>query len=822
MSHNREDLFKELFKAKDEIKSEIHKTKTIKEDYINYGLINTDWYKDYLHFLWKAKSKSNNKLKENLFKYKYIHPKNDDRDYSYTEIGGFNFPSDFVFVTEKFMNLISDYFYQSEKNKVKSYLFKVAIGGECIIMRDKHEENTENMYIIIYEENKGNINNNIDFILKIYDYNNFKKICNFILQNNLWIFFKKIDFSEKEDEKEIRNDNGVKIGYICRNGELERIKEIKLMQQMKSFDNTATKKIIPKINSILMGLYLSNIFVQEISKFYQDNKNKITKMFVEYFQNYKIDNINSTFYKSINIDIFEYIFDEIFEKLDLELSNENENKELNGENDRLKEFKEQYKKGSIIKRLFYCPQEINKYCTSCEKTLHKYKYKKIILIKSIDTKTENFLSEKILKSEDIQIEEQCKLCHVKSNCVKSKKSISFPMILIIVIKEDQIGKLNIKKEIKNDEGISYQLFCLIEAKENMVYYKNEFGFWLRCGDNKQEDIESKVPIVLFYRLVKIKNKVAINNNINNQLANNHININNHNLMINSMNNINMNNYNVKKTHENYMNINKASNKEKINLNNFSNMNNNNNMNKNYTNMNNPNDMERYNFNNMNDVNMMNGMNNPNENYINMNNVNNMNSNNVNNMNNNNMIYMNRNILNMNRNSNNSNYMSNINMNNININSGYEYNINQINNMENQPIDLNRQIFELRKENERLRYELEKEKIINNNLEEKMKKKLNEKDEEITKLKLRYPFELSEGEKLISITFISIDELIQYSIICKNTHKFREIENMFYYKYIEYKNKNIRFLIKGKSVNPSKTLEENNIKNGDVILFKVNK
>ena len=177
MSQKKEDLFNELFKAKDEIKLEIHKTKTINEEYLNYGLINTDWYKDYLQFLWKPKNESNNELKQKLFKYKYLHPKNDDRDYSYSEIGGYNFPSDFVFVTEKFMNLISDYFYQYEKYEVKSYLFKVAIGGECIIMRDFHEANTKNMYIIIYEENKGNINNNIDFILKIYHYNEFNKIC---------------------------------------------------------------------------------------------------------------------------------------------------------------------------------------------------------------------------------------------------------------------------------------------------------------------------------------------------------------------------------------------------------------------------------------------------------------------------------------------------------------------------------------------------------------------------------------------------------------------------------------------------------------------
>ena len=622
--HNREDLFKELFKAKDEIKSEIHKTKTINEDYIKNGLINTEWYKDFLQFLWKPKSKSNNKLKEKLFNYDYIHPKNDDRDYSYIEIGGFNFPSDFVFVTERFMDLISDYFYYNEKIKVKSYLFKVAIGGECIIMRDFHEDNIKNMYIIIYEENKGNLNNNIDFILKIYDYKNFKKICNFILENNLWIFFKTIDFSEKEDEKEIKNNNGVKIGYICRNGEIKRINEIKLMQQMKSFDNTATKKIIPKINSILMGLYLSNIFVQEISKYYQDNKNKITKIFVEYFQNYKIDNINLTFYKSINIDNFEYIFDEIFEKLDLELSNENENKDLNGENDRLKEFKEQYKKGSIIKRLFYCPQEINKYCTSCGKTFHKYKYKKIILLKSIDTKNENLLNEKIFISKDIQIKEKCKFCQIERDCFKSKKNISFPMILIIVIKEDQIGKLNIKKEIKNDGGISYQLFCLIEAEENMVYYKNDYGQWFRSIDNKNEDIESKVPIVLFYKLISMKNNVAVNNNINNQFINNNINNNNQNLMLNN----NMNYMNNMNNNFNMVNMVNMVNMYNINNNKMNNMNNiNNNMMNNMNQMNNMNNINNNKVNNdMNSMNVISNNNNKDNRISNNNNLNKINKN----------------------------------------------------------------------------------------------------------------------------------------------------------------------------------------------------
>ena len=168
-------------------------------------------------------------------------------------------------------------------------------------------------------------------------------------------------------------------------------------------------------------------------------------------------------------------------------------------------------------------------------------------------------------------------------------------------------------------------------------------------------------------------------------------------------------------------------------------------------------------------------------------------------------------------------------------------LNQINFIENELEKSKKQIVELEKENEKLRHELEEEKKINKNLEEKiknlqnisnqlsgynneLKKKevlLNEKNTEMSKLKLRYPFELLDGEKMISITFISFDELIQYSIICKNTHVFREIKNMFYDKYIEYKDRNGVFLIKGKKIDSNKTLEENNINNGDVISFKAN-
>ena len=58
----------------------------MENSFSKYGLINTIWYKDYLHFLKKPEKESDDKIKEKLFKYWRLHPKNDKRDYSY--IGG--------------------------------------------------------------------------------------------------------------------------------------------------------------------------------------------------------------------------------------------------------------------------------------------------------------------------------------------------------------------------------------------------------------------------------------------------------------------------------------------------------------------------------------------------------------------------------------------------------------------------------------------------------------------------------------------------------------------------------------------------------------
>ena len=138
--------------------------------------------------------------------------------------------------------------------------------------------------------------------------------------------------------------------------------------------------------------------------------------------------------------------------------------------------------------------------------------------------------------------------------------------------------------------------------------------------------------------------------------------------------------------------------------------------------------------------------------------------------------------------------------------------------------------------------IELEKIINDkntiiNKKEKEIKEFNEKikkiifqnedyykkiitlNEQLDELKLRFPFELKKNEKLMVITFLTENQNIHYSLICKNTEKFIRIENAFYKEYPEYFDSHNIFIINGNIINKNKSLEENKIKNNDKIYLR---
>ena len=119
--------------------------------------------------------------------------------------------------------------------------------------------------------------------------------------------------------------------------------------------------------------------------------------------------------------------------------------------------------------------------------------------------------------------------------------------------------------------------------------------------------------------------------------------------------------------------------------------------------------------------------------------------------------------------------------------------------------------------------LKKPKKIENKILEKetLYETILEKDKEIKDLKLklsRYPVELNEGEELMSLIFISVDQKLNCSIICKNTDKFNKVETKLYDYYPEYTENENYFTFNGIKINKYKTLEENKIKNNNVVIL----
>ena len=118
---------------------------------------------------------------------------------------------------------------------------------------------------------------------------------------------------------------------------------------------------------------------------------------------------------------------------------------------------------------------------------------------------------------------------------------------------------------------------------------------------------------------------------------------------------------------------------------------------------------------------------------------------------------------------------------------------------------------------------EKLENLNNNLNINInKEKYNQLLEEIRikdNIISNYPIKLSEGEQLISVIFVSSDQKVHYSVICKNTDKFNIIENKLYEEYPEYLESENYFIVNGNKINKYKSLELNKIKNHDIIMLK---
>ena len=73
---------------------------------------------------------------------------------------------------------------------------------------------------------------------------------------------------------------------------------------------------------------------------------------------------------------------------------------------------------------------------------------------------------------------------------------------------------------------------------------------------------------------------------------------------------------------------------------------------------------------------------------------------------------------------------------------------------------------------------------------------------------------------MAVNFISTDENVNLALPCKNTDIFARLEEQLFNEYPEYKDVNTFFTVCGKIIESNKTMEENNIKNTNVILLNI--
>ena len=97
-----------------------------------------------------------------------------------------------------------------------------------------------------------------------------------------------------------------------------------------------------------------------------------------------------------------------------------------------------------------------------------------------------------------------------------------------------------------------------------------------------------------------------------------------------------------------------------------------------------------------------------------------------------------------------------------------------------------------------------------------------KNIEIKRLKidLKVKMEEDKDNKLINVTFQSSDSIINTTISSFENDKFNILEEKLYVEYEQYRDTNNVFLVSGNQVLRFKTLKENKIKNGQVVIMNV--
>ena len=159
---------------------------------------------------------------------------------------------------------------------------------------------------------------------------------------------------------------------------------------------------------------------------------------------------------------------------------------------------------------------------------------------------------------------------------------------------------------------------------------------------------------------------------------------------------------------------------------------------------------------------------------------------------------------------------NKNENNKNLQNDYEIQINELKRQLNEEKNKNQKLII---ENNNLKNLIQKYEITIKSL----KDEINKKNIEIEQYKLDkqsddYITSIKPGEKIMSINFVSMgnNDIGHYSLACKNTDLFVRLEERLYNDFPQFKNYETYFEVNTKRIKRFKTLEENNIKNKNII------
>ena len=137
-------------------------------------------------------------------------------------------------------------------------------------------------------------------------------------------------------------------------------------------------------------------------------------------------------------------------------------------------------------------------------------------------------------------------------------------------------------------------------------------------------------------------------------------------------------------------------------------------------------------------------------------------------------------------------------------------------------DDNNRNNQLTKENNDLKEEINKLNIKIDLLEKDLTKKNNEIQQLLSQsnnIKDKYKITfINPGEEIMTVNFVTTNnnDIMNYSLACKNTDLFIRLEERLYEDFPQYKEYQTYFEVNTRRIKRFKTLEQNNIKNNDIV------